>query len=158
MTGQCQCQVVEQLAHTGFAHNSAKKDEEEDVAGSNVNRGAINTFRISKEMVGKAGPIIAAVHEHARHGTTKNAIGYENQAQQGKHIAADATGGFQNQGHQQRRHRHIHSVGITSSFNKALIVGGNINGSCQGSGYQNPVQNGRSREAGFLTHGVHEEG
>ena len=109
-------------------------------------------------MIGKAGPVIATVHEHARHGATKEAISYENQAQQGKHIAADATGCLQHQRYQQGSHNHIRGIGIARSFYKALIVSRNVDRSCQGQSYQNPVQNGRSGETGFLTHGVHEEG
>ena len=62
---QGQGDIVKELAHAALVHDRAEQDEQEDVAGGNADRGAVDTFRVGKEMVGQGRPVIAPVHEHA---------------------------------------------------------------------------------------------
>ena len=83
MTSQAKSHIVKQLTHTGLAHYSTKENEQEDVASRYAYGSTIDTFGVSKEVVGKTGPVIATVHEHTGHGASPQTISNKYQAQNG---------------------------------------------------------------------------
>ena len=74
---RAQRDVVEQLDHAGALEEGAEQDEQEDVAGGDVGRDAVDALGAEEHLVDDLGEVVAAMVERRRQILAEQAIGEE---------------------------------------------------------------------------------
>ena len=157
MSGERQGDIIEELPHAAFRHDRAEQDEQENVAGRDANRGAVNALGVREEMVRQRGPVVAAVHEHAREFAPVQSVNDEDDGQDRQRVARDAARAFQHQHDEQRRHGEVRVVRVAGALDDAEIIGIDVDWRGEGKGRENPVEDGRLRHVRFFSRRVHQK-
>ena len=157
--------VVKELAHAALVHHFTEGDEKEDVGGGHIDRRAVDSLRVGKEMTHEFLPGVTSVQEDARnidwYGSlllSHQSVNDKDDRQDGKRVAADAAGRFQHQNCQQCAENDVQAVGVSCAVDDIEIVQPHIDRDRCRKSHQYPVVPGDDLPARLFCRRIQREG